>query len=122
MKGALKKIDDNWMVEYADKDFTGMPCVGNTLPLHESNVWNGKEETILQEGRNVDFEIVPVCSNCGTDYCNNVACREHNDKKFAKIINPSETWEEIFEKMDQFHTKADVQEWLIKTYNPPVIK
>jgi len=122
MKGTLKKIDNNWMVEYADKDFTGMPCVGNTIPLHSDNDWNGEKETILQEGRLVDFEIIPVCNNCGRDYCNNLACRGHNDEKFAKITEPTITWEEIFEQMDQFHTEADVQEWLVKNFNPPAKK
>jgi len=62
MKGSLKQTDKGWIVEYADYDFTGMPCVGLTLPLYpgdEDYIKTTPNYQNMLDGSKciVDFEI-----------------------------------------------------------------
>ena len=97
MKGKLlksKALTDEWMVRYTTyKTIPGIKGVmgshsrlpeSNYIPLHPDNI------LYLGPGDNgavINFEIVPVCNNCGRDYCDNLACRGEKDIQYAKLIN-----------------------------------
>lgn len=60
-KGKLHKIEDTWIVEYSDYDFTGMPVVGTQIPLHPGPLPLPEGMGIddyLYEGHEIDFVVV----------------------------------------------------------------
>jgi hypothetical protein len=83
------------------------------------------------EGKDVEFEVVPVCSNCGQDECNNLQCRGHKDDKYARILEPVETWEDIRKRYSEYEKEqlakpqgaSDLKifsYWLELNYKAPV--
>ena len=101
MKGILyKSKHDGWMVKYTTyKTIPGIKGVmGSHSRMPESNYLLIHPDTVLypdglwgqsnvDEFETVDFEIVPVCNNCGRDYCDNLSCRGEKDIQYAKLIN-----------------------------------
>jgi hypothetical protein len=76
MKGSLSfKTDKGWIVEYAEKDFTGMPCVGSRLSLYpgdEDYVITTPNYQNMIDGASceVDFEIFEIKDRCHC-HCHN---------------------------------------------------
>jgi hypothetical protein len=97
MKGTLlksKALTDEWMVRYTTyKTIPGTKGVmGSHSRLPESNYISLHPDNILylcpgDNGAVINFEIVPVCNNCGRDYCDNLACRGEKDIQYAKLVN-----------------------------------
>jgi hypothetical protein len=97
MKGTLlksKALTDEWMVRYTTyKTMPGIKGVmgshsrlpeSNYIPIHPDDM------PYLGPGDNgsvIDFEIIPVCNNCGRDYCDNLACKGESDIQYAKLVN-----------------------------------
>ncbi len=97
MKGTLlksKALTDEWMVRYTTyKTIPGIKGVmGSHSRIPESNYIPMHPDHILylcpgDNGSVIDFEIIPVCNNCGRDYCDNLACKGESDIQYAKLIN-----------------------------------
>ena len=115
MKGTLlksKALKDEWMVRYTTyKTIPGIKGVmGSHSRIPESNYLPVHPDHILylcpgDNGSVIDFEIVPVCNNCGRDYCDNLACKGESDIQYAKLIN-----EEKSTKQKKACTQAIVDE------------
>ena len=59
----------------------------NYLPVHpDTELYPDGHSIGGGEFETVDFEIVPVCNNCGRDYCDNLSCRGEKDIQYAKLI------------------------------------
>jgi hypothetical protein len=93
-----------------------------TLPLHPTD-W---EWSIQHIGEEVDFNKIPICQNCGTEYCDNLACRGIPDWEFAQIVPVEETWDSLWEKrcelvdgIPKFKYVGQFWEWLKENYHPP---
>ena len=97
MKGTLlksKALTNEWMVRYTTyRIIPGIKgVIGSHSRIPESNYIPMHPDVIpyLGPGDNgavVNFEIIPVCNNCGRDYCDNLACKGESDIQYAKLIN-----------------------------------
>ena len=129
MKGILHDAKKYWVVIfygdcrlYPTWDIKTSRCL---LPLHPDETDMSVLKPSVQD-KEVEFEIVPVCTNCGRDYCDNLACTGHHDEKYARIIEPEPVWDEIIK---EFHIATQqvpigappliFECWLVENYQPP---
>ena len=71
-------------------------------------------------GAVINFEIIPVCNNCGRDYCDNLACRGESDVQYAKLINEEKSTKRSKQKkftnimehnnIKRMYTEEDIRE------------
>lgn len=117
MKGLLQKTTMGWHI----KD----PLLETALPMHSDD--EPHMDSLRFEGKEVEFEPVPVCENCGHDWCDNLACRGQGDIMFARLIIPPLTWDDIQQEYNKCFPPfsapyPDFLTWVKENYNVPTKK
>jgi hypothetical protein len=126
MKGTLHKTKNGWEIRSIQATLNG-PLL-QSIPLHPDET----DMDVLNpspDGKEVEFATIPVCTNCGRDFCDNLSCSGDKDVRFARIIEPVITWDDIIKS---FHIATQQVEmgspplifecWLTDNYNPPTKK
>lgn len=126
MKGTIIATQLGWYIKYADSN--------STIPVHNDNhnTLNASDGDRL-DGNEVEFEEVQVCTNCGHDFCDNLACRGHEDETFARLIFTHAegtlippTWDDIMDEWNEYAKDMVGKDyylmfipWITAKYNPP---
>jgi hypothetical protein len=80
MKGTLHKQQSGWYIRTRIRKLN--------IPMHRDD--HPDMDSCRFEGKEVEFETVPVCENCGHDWCDNLACRGQGDTMYARLLIPNQ--------------------------------